>query len=40
MVYFKHFELIPLPKSHSQTCPATKHHPKTEESAKNEVGDK
>lgn len=35
-MYYKHFEEISLPKSHSQACPATKHHPKREEFAKNE----
>lgn len=35
-MYFKHLEEIFLPKFHSQTCPAAKHHPKIEQLAKNE----
>lgn len=35
-MYFKLLEEIFLPKYHSQTCPAAKHHPKIEELAKNE----
>lgn len=35
-MYFKHLKEIFLPKHHSQTCPATKHHTRIEKMVKNE----